>query len=513
MSLGPLTARIDRGALVPVLAVVPAAVAGVLVALVQPDPVPIGVAALALLPLAALVTAGVLRAATVTAALTYVAVLVMVYPEHVAPTYAYAHLIDASPGREAVLIVCALGVAPALWLSADARRPSTILLWVLYLVGYIPAMVVSLYLTGDIERVLPYDVALLGAMAIAGLLARLPPVSISVPRLSVAAFTRLLVVLGIVSLIYTAASFGIHPPPSLADVYGTRARFASEIPASLGGGYIVPWAANAINPLLMALGIARRRVGLVALGLTGQLLIYSDTGFKTTIFSIVLVPAVYLAVSLARRSFTLVATLAASAVFLLAVIPPLASRESLALATRTYVTPAQITWYYYDYFSVHPPYHLSHSVLRGFVRRPYAQEPPELIGPIYFAPEHPHANADLWADAFANFRFAGIAGFSAVFGAMLLIADGLGRRRDLRVAGPMLAITGLSLSNSGLFTTILTTGFGLGCVLMAVMPPMSRRRVRTTAAERRAAGRDRPHHTARTAAAPGDVSSAPLLER
>jgi hypothetical protein len=35
----------------------------------------------------------------------------------------------------------------------------------------------------------------------------------------------------------------------------------------------------------------------------------------------------------------------------------------------------------------------------------------------------------------------------------------------------MLGIVGLSLASSGLFTTILTQGLGLGCVLMALMPP------------------------------------------
>jgi O-antigen polymerase len=286
----------------------------------------------------------------------------------------------------------------------------------------------------------------------------------------------MLTVLGVLCFAYTVAAFGIHAPPSVTDVYGARARFASEIPASLGGGYVIPWAANAINPTIMAFGIARRRVTLVLLGLAGQLLVYSVTGFKTTIFSILLVPLVYIAVATARRAFALIAIVSVSAIFVLTVAKPVASLESLALATRTYVTPAQITYYYYDFFSTHPPYRLSHSFLRGFVSRPYIDEPPELIGPMYFAPERPHANADIWADAYANFRIPGIVGFTVVLGALLLIADGLGWRRDLRVAGPMFAVAGLSLSNSGLFTTILTSGLGLACLLMAVMPETSARR-------------------------------------
>jgi hypothetical protein len=446
------------------------------------------IALLALLPLAGVVLGGALRGVVVVAAEAYAVAVVLVYPAHVAPVYGYAHLIDAGPSTGLLLLAVAVAAAPALWLSIPARRPSTIVLWVLYLIGYIPAIIIPLFLTGDPARVLPYDAALFGSMVVVGVIVRLPPADLRAPALSLRAFTQLLVGLSLLSLIYTAAAFGIHPPPSLADVYGTRERFATAIPASLGGGYIVPWAANAINPMLMALGIARRRAALWGLGLAGQALIYSTTGFKTTFFSVALVPAVYAAVAVSRRSFALVATLGAAAIFALALLPPTASRESVALSTRTYVTPAQVNSYYYDFFSTHPPYHLSHSILSGVTRRPYVQEPPELIGPIYFAPYQPHANADLWADAFANFRYLGIAGFTLVFGALLLIADGLGRRCDLRVAGPMLAVAGLSLSNSALLTTVLTSGFALGCLLMAVAPPVIGRS--TAGAAREARRRD-----------------------
>ena len=82
---------------------------------------------------------------------------------------------------------------------------------------------------------------------------------------------------------------------------------------------------------------------------------------------------------------------------------------------------------------------------------------PLVIGSAYFS-KGTNANANIWADAFANFGFAGIVGFALVIGLFLWIADGLGQRRDARVAGPMLAIAGLSLANAALFTTVLTLG-------------------------------------------------------
>jgi hypothetical protein len=426
----------------------------------------------ALLPVAGFAAAGMRRAVVVTAVLGYALLVAAVYASDIVPVYRYAHLIDAAPDRQALLVATALAVAPSLWIPVSARRPSTVLVWVLYLIGYVPAIVIGLYLTGHLGHVLPYDLALLASMAILGLLLRLPPLPLAVRGLSLTGYTRLIVGLAALCLVYVAATFGIHRPPSLSAIYETRAEFATAIPSSLGGGYIVPWAANAINPTLMALGIARRRWGLVVLAVVGQVLIYSVTGYRTTLFSIVVVPVVYTGVTFARRSFGVAAALGLSVALILALATPLATRETRALATRTVATPAQVTTYYFDYFSEHRTYELSHSFLSSFVARPYAQEPPDLIGGIYFAPEHPQANADLWGDAYANFRVAGIIVFSVLFGCALLIADGVGQGRDLRVAGPPLAMIGLSLSNSGFFTTVLTLGFGAACALIALMPAM-----------------------------------------
>jgi hypothetical protein len=458
------------------IAVAIAAALGVLLPLARPGAAAIGLFGLALLPLAALVVAGAARAATIAAALAYVGVLIWVYTTEIAPLYAYHGLIDADPEPAAAFVVTALAALPAAWLPIAARRPSVIVLWLLYLVGYVPAAVVPLYIEGDLSTVLPFELALVGSMALLVLIARLRPAPIAVPHLSMTGFTRLMVVLGLLCLAYVAVTFGVHPPPSLADVYSRRAEFGAEVGGAAGAGYFVPWAANAINPVLMTLGMVRRRAGLVVLGVTGQLLIYSVTGFKSVLFSIVLVPLVYLAVSVARRSFGLLATVGAPLILVFAVAESFTGGAALGLARRLLATPGQLAWYYFDYFSIHPGYHLSHSFLRWFVPSDYSVDPPSLIGSVYFPEANPSANANLWADAFANFGFAGIAGFSVVFGLVLWVIDGLGRSRDARVIGPSLAIAGLSLGNSALFTTMLTLGFGLSCALMALMPPCQQTR-------------------------------------
>jgi len=462
-----------RGSALPALAVLVAATVGGLMPLARPGALTVGFVALVLLPITALVFAGPARAATITAALAYVAALAWAYPSYMVPTYAYEGLIDAAPAPAALLIVAALAALPVVWLPLSARRPSSIVLWTLWVAGYVPAIVVSLYLEGDLETVLAFDVALLGSMAIVVLMTRLRPAAILAPHLSLTAFTRLLLGLGLLCSVYIAATFGLRLSlPALADVYETRDEFAIALGGgAAGGGYVVFWAGNVINPMMTALGMARKRIDLVTLGVLGQLLIYSVTGFKSTLFSVALVPLVYVVIVGARRSFGVVATLAAAVVLVASVSPSFGSPVSLGLATRTFATTGQVSWAYYDYFSTHPPYNLSHSFLSWLVDSPYHEEPPSVIGAVYF--DNASANASYWADAFANFGFAGILGFTLVLGLVLWIADGLGQQRDARVAGPMLAIAGLNLASGALFTTILTGGLALGCALMALMPPAS----------------------------------------
>jgi hypothetical protein len=342
------------------------------------------------------------------------------------------------------------------------------LLWFLYLVGYVPMTVVPLFLEGDLEAVLAVDIALAAGMAILALVARLPAAVIRAPHLTLGTLTNLLLALGILSSVYIAAAFGIHAPPSLADVYTTRLQSNTVFEAAVGIGYVVPWAGNAINPMLMALGMARRRADLIVVGLAGQVLIYSVTGFKNVLFSIAVVPLVYLVIKLARRWFGALLAAAAGAIV---VASSLAGDWPLVLARRVFATPGQVGWYYFEYFSEHPAYQLSHSVLSWLGPSSYSDTPPQVIGSVYFPGEGTNANANLWSDGFANFGFAGVVGFTLILGLVLLAVDGVGRGRDLRIVGPLLAIAGLNLSDAALLTTVLTNGLALSCVLIALMPP------------------------------------------
>jgi competence ComEA-like helix-hairpin-helix protein len=443
---------------------------GGVIGLAHPGPEWVALSALALLPLGALVLAGPARGATIAASLAYVVVLVWAYRSRIAPVYDWAGLIDSAPATADLLIITPLAVLPAAWIPVPALRPSTVMVWVVYLMAYVPAVVLPLFLGAELDKALSLDFALLASMVIIAVIGRVPLLGIRARPMRPLTFTALLTGLSVLTSLYILASFGLRALPSLQDVYGTRADFKLAIGGVPGGAYLIGWATGAINPLLMAWGIARRNVLLVVLAVAGQVLIYSVTGYKASLFAIAFVPLVYAAIAVAKRSFGLLLSIGIPAILALSVAFP-SAHTPLSLAARMYATPAQVTWYYIEYFSVRPHMELSHSFLRWFIKSPYLQEPPDLIGSVYFPGKGTHANAGLWADAFANFGLPGIFAFTVAFGVLLWGADSLSRGRDMRIVGAVLATGALAINSGALFTAILTNGIALSLLLILFMPP------------------------------------------
>src|SRR4051794_28312975 len=127
-----------------------------------------------LAPPAAVAGAAWARGLTIAAALVYAAALNRVYAAKFSPLYAYSGLVDAGPTTAATIVVAVLAALPAAWLPIAARRPSTMAMWTLSLLGYVPAVIVPLRLEGDLRAVLPFEGAL-GSMALLILIVRVRP--------------------------------------------------------------------------------------------------------------------------------------------------------------------------------------------------------------------------------------------------------------------------------------------------------------------------------------------------
>jgi energy-converting hydrogenase Eha subunit A len=145
---------------------------------------------------------------------------------------------------------------------------------------------------------------------------------------------------------------------------------------------------------------------------------------------------------------------------------------------RMTALPGLLTGYYYEFFSSHPHAQLGHSIFKSLVDYPYAVQPPYLIASTYFHNAAMESNANLWADAYANFGYVGIIVFSLLLAFALWLYDSMAFGRDKRLAALVIGLPAFALANTGLLTALLTNGIGLVMLLVYLMPPTMHERSR-----------------------------------
>jgi len=287
---------------------------------------------------------------------------------------------------------------------------------------------------------------------------------------------RLLVVMACVLLsVYVYASLVAHGGIGrmsfdLAKVYEVRDEFLEGL-APLAG-YFVPWQGLVLNPALMLAALKRRSLllGLVALGL--QAVLFGMTGYRAFLLMPGLLVAMYLIGGrrhLAALALTGMMLLIGTALGLYAWLD-LPQIPNL-LVDRVIIVPAEIHYWYYDFFGTlgHAPLQLSQSILTELSASHYTAPIAEVIAWKYMGAAA-WANVGLFADAFANFGFAGCAVYTLLFAAVLKALDAASSGTDARIAAALIAVQAFQLVNAGLLTTLLTHGLALAILVLWAFP-------------------------------------------
>ncbi|UJP08911.1 hypothetical protein L2X99_10500 [Microbacterium sp. KUDC0406] len=256
---------------------------------------------------------------------------------------------------------------------------------------------------------------------------------------------------------------------SIFDVYDVREDYA-EILAGAGLlGYLVSTQAYVVNPLIISRGLISQRWSVVAIGVLGQLVIYSGTGFKTVLFSIptLLIMALLFRMNPRPRALTLV--WGASGLILFAAALDKLSGGILwssLFARRFLITPARLSQQYVSFYGDGPFEMLSHSVLAPFFQNPpYPRGPARMIGLWVSGSSELSANANLFADGYAHFGWFGVFGAGVILLIFLRVLDRAAHGLPSMVASLVVVMPAVALSN----TSILTSMFSHGLVAMAVL--------------------------------------------
>ena len=406
-------------------------------------------------------------------AVTYVAV----YTHVISPLYVESGMANNLPEDVSLALAVALAVLPAVWLPLAGRRPSAIALWIVYITGYVPSMVMPAFLLGDGWGLMPYWLALAASFVVAVTLTnrarfRLPMVGVTPSR-----YRWLLIGFAIVGMTTATALFGIPSGlPALDSVSDVRDEFSVALEqAGRLGGYAVWWTGTVVAPLLIAYGVWIRRPLMVAGGFGLFALVYGLAAFRSIIFTALVLVALMIVMRRVPSRLSLVTTTIATALVAICVV--LASAGwfvPLSLGVRRLLmVPGQVISYYYEHFADGPHYLLSHSILAGIAPAPYETSPPVLIGSTYFG-QAQNANGNLWADGLANLGIPGLIAASLLFAVLLIGLDAAARGKPLLVAGVAGGLSAWSVTNSGLLTATVTHGIALTAAMIWLLPRRGR---------------------------------------
>ena len=435
-------------------------------------------ASTALAPPAATVTSRGVSHALVRAvsALVYVAGLEFVYRTRIAPVFGYLKFDYRTPTTTAFVVSTVAVVVLAAALPRRLRRPSDLILWALFIVVVAPSITVPQYtsvLDPGQAVLVSSTVALSFLGVVFGVRGRTLEIVPTVQASTTSFWATLLVITGAVYL-YVAVKIGLNPQfVSLAEVYDVRSDYKAQLVDAPLLAYLVPWQGNVINPIFVAKGIYSRRPLVLAVGLAGQLLLYSVNGYKTLLFS---TPAmVALSLLFRRRQTSSGQSLLVGAIALTATAALLDRIFNTITPTSLFVRrflvfPGFLTAVYVKVFTELPQTHLTQSAWLSFGDYPYNVAPGQVVGGAFFQRPGTNANANLFADGFMNFGYLGILGAGVALVVVLRVIDSASRGLPVVLSGLLFFMSAITLANSGILTTTLTHGLGLAVVMACCMP-------------------------------------------
>lgn len=416
--------------------------------------------------------------ARIVGALVYSLVLFWIYADRVSPGFAYiGYTYRTPPMPESIYVLTFVGIVAAV-MPQRVSRTSDFVLWVLFIVAIAPSMTVPMYHASLSDGQSLAVSATTGASFLATIIiARRAHLKL-VPQISLSPHSMAMAI-GFISLAvygYITLSTGLRIRlVGLLDVYSLREEYRADIALSSGGilGYLIPWQGYVINPLITVYGILSRRPVLVAVGLIGQLLLFSSTGLKSILLS---GPALFLVLFIFRGnrrptgSFLLWGAIAMTGVVVAVDWIRQSNLWSQILIRRFLLTPGMLMSVYVAFFTEQPKMYLSHSVLESFIDNPYQGSYTFAVGRTVTGRSDTAVNASAYADGFANAGLLGILIVGVVVGLVLALLDDAARDLPLSLTCAVLLLPSIALSNSAITTSLLTHGIGL-CILMLALAP------------------------------------------
>lgn len=234
-------------------------------------------------------------------------------------------------------------------------------------------------------------------------------------------------------------------------------------------GYMVQWQARIINPFLITTSYIKNNKKALFISILLQVLLYLITVQK----SFLLIPlAIIIVLNIFKKYDFLIigsfiAPLGIISAFLVykffnyIMIPSLFIRRFLFV-------PAQLKFFYYDFFSQHEFLYFSEGLFGKILglNTPYGIKTANMIGGLYIGNYQTNANTGYLADAYANMGIFGMLVISLLFTFILILIDSLSKKNSKELVIGLCLYSVLSLNDGALLTTLLTGGLLLLIILL-----------------------------------------------
>jgi hypothetical protein len=384
----------------------------------------------------------------------------------IGPRYAYEGYAVRDIAGGSVALAITLSLAPIIVLPVRMERPSTGVLWVLYVLGVVPTCLFPFLVEGLPQSAL-YGFELLTLASFTGIVLLVSYGRTVWGTLGPRHQRRLvfgLSALAVAGLTALVLQFGLPTSfVSLSDVYVKRLAFRQETAlANPLFGYLIPWMQNVVAPVLFVAALVRRHLLYAVLAVAVEMWVYLALANRQALLGLPLVVLVYLVFVRFRGSFPYVIGFGFLAIVVVsqAVDRMGVSPYVVALGVyRTMAVPGIVAAEYFEFFRGAPKV-LGRDGLFGLLgKSPYPLPIPRLIGERYWGSVETNANANVWADGFANFGLLGFAVVTAVLTPVLWVLDSRVRRTEAGAVAAAAAMCSLGLANTGVLTSLLTGGF------------------------------------------------------
>lgn len=413
---------------------------------------------------------------TAGAVVVYGVLLHWCYATLISPAFDYRGITYRTPSIVAYFAAFVMAGALSAILPRHLRRPSDFVIWLMFIMVVVPSMLVPHYADVCSQAQAMQISVLTGALFALAVLAvsRIPTPSLRI-NVSAKLYWGAIAVFTIGAYAYVQYHVGLQLKlVALSDVYALRFKYREVVAEGSAPflGYLIRWQSHVINPLIIARGVFGSKPLLVVAGAVGQLVLFPVTGYKMTLLSIPLLIVVALALRHRVPRPSAMFELIVVGVFVAIVADKVLG--SLFLTTffvdRLLLTPGVLTAAYVDVFDGRPKALWGDGLLARFTDYPYSTAPPYIVGAEFHGEPDTYANANIFADGYANLGYTGMLIEVVVFALILFALNSFGRHVPFGVTALVLLMPTLATANSGILTSLLTNGYALAIIVLLFVP-------------------------------------------